>query len=230
MGALVASLAHELNQPLTVIQMNTEMIDLVINNQSIKLNENTNIQNAMDGLKKANQRAATIIQTLRNMFRNGNRVVTTFNFNDLVNEVMLISSSTMQRHHIDIDLQLHGRPLLLTGDKSQLQQVILNLITNASESFPSDITIQKQIVIKTDLCMDFLELTVTDNGSGISPEIKSNIFELLRTNKESGMGIGLWLSKTIVESHKGSITFNTALNTGTCFTVRLPIKDDNVFF
>jgi len=73
-------------------------------------------------------------------------------------------------------------------------------------------------------------LTVTDNGAGISPEIKSNIFELLRTNKESGMGIGLWLSKTIVESHKGSITFNTALNTGTCFTVRLPIKDDNVFF
>ena len=230
MGALVASLAHELNQPLTVIQMNTDMIDLVINNQSIKLNENTNIQNAMDGLKKANQRAATIIQTLRNMFRNGNRVVTTFNFNDLVNEVMLISSSTMQRHHIDIDLQLYGRPLLITGDKSQLQQVILNLITNASESFPANISVQKKIAIETNLCIDFFELTVTDNGSGISPEIKSNIFELLRTNKESGMGIGLWLSKTIVESHKGSITFNTDLNRGTCFTVRLPIKDDNVFF
>ena len=230
MGALVASLAHELNQPLTVIQMNTDMIDLVINNQSIKLNENTNIQNAMDGLKKANQRAATIIQTLRNMFRNGNRVVTTFNFNDLVNEVMLISSSTMQRHHIDIDLQLYGRPLLITGDKSQLQQVILNLITNASESFPANISVQKKIAIQTNLCIDFFELTVTDNGSGISPEIKSNIFELLRTNKESGMGIGLWLSKTIVESHKGSITFNTDLNRGTCFTVRLPIKDDNVFF
>ena len=147
MGALVASLAHELNQPLTVIQMNTDMIDLVINNQSIKLNENTDIQNAMDGLKKANQRAATIIQTLRNMFRNGNRVVTTFNFNDLVNEVMLISSSTMQRHHIDIDLQLYGRPLLITGDKSQLQQVILNLITNASESFPANISVQKKIAI-----------------------------------------------------------------------------------
>ena len=59
MGAFVASLAHELNQPLTVIQMNTEMIDLVINNQNIQLNENVDIQNAMDGLKKANQRAAT---------------------------------------------------------------------------------------------------------------------------------------------------------------------------
>jgi signal transduction histidine kinase len=230
MGALVASLAHELNQPLTVIQMNTDMIDLVINKQSVKLNENTNIQNAMDGLKKAKQRAATIIQTLRNMFRNGNRIVSTFNFNDLVNEVVLISSSTMQRHQIAINVQLYAGPLLITGDKSQLQQVILNLITNASEAFTHELSVQKKIDIKTDLCVDYLELTVTDNGSGISPEIKSTIFELLRTNKDSGMGIGLWLSKTIVESHQGSIIFNTAINSGTCFTVRLPLKKEDVFF
>jgi signal transduction histidine kinase len=64
---------------------------------------------------------------------------------------------------------------------------------------------------------------VRDNGTGISPEIEENIFELLRTNKESGMGIGLWLSKTIVESHHGSIHFTTSTD-GTCFTLHLPIE------
>ena len=229
MGALVASLAHELNQPLTVIQMNTDMIDLVINQQTVKLNENTNIQNAMDGLKKANQRAATIIHTLRNMFRNGNWVVSTFDFNDLVKDVVLISASTMQRHNIAIDVQLCKQPLLISGDKSQLQQVILNLITNASEAFPVDLSTSKRIVIQTKLSGNFFELIVSDNGSGISPEIEANIFELLRTNKDAGMGIGLWLSKTIVESHNGYISFSTSINKGTCFTVGLPLKTEDIF-
>ena len=190
MGALVASLAHELNQPLTVIQMNTEMIDLVINNQNIQLNENVDIQNAMDGLKKANQRAATIIQTLRNMFRNGNRTVSTFDLNDLVHEVVLISTSTLQRQRIDIQVTLCHQPLQITGDKSQLQQVLLNLVTNASEAFPEHFLRAKSIGIWTSLHSGYFELTVRDNGTGISPEIEENIFELLRTNKESGMGIG----------------------------------------
>ena len=223
MGALVASLAHELNQPLTVIQMNTEMIDLVINNQNIPLNENVDIQNAMDGLKKANQRAATIIQTLRNMFRHGNRTVSTFDFNDLVHEVVLISTSTLQRQRIDIQVALCHQPLQITGDKSQLQQVLLNLVTNASEAFPEHFLRAKTIDIRTSLHAGYFELTVRDNGTGISPEIEENIFELLRTNKESGMGIGLWLSKTIVESHRGSIHFTTS-NEGTCFTLHLPIE------
>ena len=230
MGALVASLAHELNQPLTVIQMNTEMIDLVIHAQGVTLNENTNIQNAMAGLKKANQRAATIIHTLRNMFRNGNRVVTTFNFNDLVNDVVLISQSTLQRHAIDLDVQLHAQPLHVTGDKSQLQQVLLNLITNACEAFPETFTSRKQVCIQTLSVNDHIELHVSDNGTGISPEIQSNVFELLRTNKESGMGIGLWLSKSIVESHSGSIHFQTILNQGTTFTVQLPVTAEAMYF
>jgi signal transduction histidine kinase len=206
------------------------MIDLVINSQGITLNENTNIQHAMNGLKKANQRAATIIHTLRNMFRNGNRVVTTFNFNDLVNDVVLISQSTLQRHAIELNVQQHTEPLRVTGDKSQLQQVLLNLITNACEAFPESFTPRKQVRIQTLSVNDHIELHVSDNGTGISPEIESNVFELLRTNKESGMGIGLWLSKSIVESHSGSIQFMTKRHHGTTFTVQLPLTSEAMYF
>jgi signal transduction histidine kinase len=74
------------------------------------------------------------------------------------------------------------------------------------------------------------ELTVTDNGSGIAPDIAASVFELLRTNKDDGMGIGLWLSRTIVESHQGTISFETSATTGTTFRVMLPISADDLIY
>ena len=97
MGALVASLAHELNQPLTVIQLNADMIELVLNDQDVNLHQDASIDKAMTGLRRANQPAATIITTLRNMFRNGPRSIAVFNFNQLVNEVLLLCQPAMQK-------------------------------------------------------------------------------------------------------------------------------------
>ena len=220
MGALVASLAHELNQPLTVIQMNTEMIDLILSSNESQLTQHQSIDKAMIGLKKANQRAATIISSLRNMFGNGSKSVSSFNINDLVNDVLLLSTPTLNNKQIKLNLHLSAEVLNFTGDNSQLQQVLLNLITNASQSF--DKATQKHITIATKLENERIILTVSDNGSGIASEIELFVFELLRTNKIDGMGIGLWLSKSIVESHNGTIEFETSASNGTCFTVSLP--------
>jgi signal transduction histidine kinase len=73
-------------------------------------------------------------------------------------------------------------------------------------------------------------MSVADSGVGISPEIEAVVFELLRTNKESGMGIGLWLSKTIIDSHQGNISFTTQVNQGTRFVVTLPLTTEKMFF
>jgi len=135
MGALVASLAHELNQPLTVIQLNTDMIELALNDHDVELNQDASIDKAMTSLRNANQRAATIIANLRNMLGNGRKSITVFDFNELVTDVLLLCQSTLQKNHIDIQVQLNPQPLKIYGDKSQLQQVLLNLITNASEAF-----------------------------------------------------------------------------------------------
>ena len=230
MGALVASLAHELTQPLSVIQINTDMIGLVLSEHDTKLNQDTNIDKAMTGLRKANQRAVTIITTLRNMFGNGRKSISIFDFNGLVKDVLLLCQSTLQSHSIDLQVNLHSQPLHMTGDKSQMQQVILNLITNASEAFPASFQGAKHISVQTQMERTHIVLTVADNGMGIEPEIEAMVFELLRTNKDTGMGIGLWLSKAIVESHQGKINFTTELNRGTTFRVELPNNSEIKFF
>jgi signal transduction histidine kinase len=103
-------------------------------------------------------------------------------------------------------------------------------LTNAIESFPAKFDGDKTITVQTNLDNDQIVMSVTDNGVGISPEIETDIFELLRTNKESGMGIGLWLSKTIIDSHQGSISFTTNVNQGTQFVVALPLTIEKMYF
>ncbi len=230
MGALVASLAHELNQPLTVIQMNAEMIDLVIANNAMDSNQTSSIHKAMTGLKKANQRAANIISTLRNMFGHGGKSISVFDINDLVKDILLLSQSTLQRHSIDLTEDLHPHALTFTGDKSQLQQVLLNLVTNACESFQADLKKTKVIKVTTRTENENIVFTVSDNGCGIDPAIENSIFELLRTSKEDGMGIGLWLSKTIIESHNGTINFTSSSEMGTTFKVSLPASKEEMCF
>jgi signal transduction histidine kinase len=230
MGALVASLAHELNQPLTVIQMNTDMIELVLNEQDGHNKQDASIDKAVTSLRNANQRAATIITSLRNMFGSGRKTITTFDFNELVRDVVLLCQSSLQRQSIELQVQLNPQALNITGDKSQLQQVLLNLITNASEAFPASYQGVKSVSVQTTLEASNILLTVTDNGSGIEPEIETMVFELLRTSKDTGMGIGLWLSKTIVESHKGEIKFSTKVDQGTIFKVELPATSEAMYF
>ena len=230
MGALVASLAHELNQPLSVIQTNAGMIELVLNDHESKLDQDPRIDRAMTGLRNANQRAATIISTLRNMFGQGRKTISSFDFNELVNDVLLLCQPTFSRHGIQVQIQLHSAALNFTGDKSQLQQVLLNLITNAIEAFPATFEGLKNITIQTNIENNRIVMSVADNGVGISPEIEAVVFELLRTNKESGMGIGLWLSKTIIDSHQGNISFTTQVNQGTRFVVTLPLTTEKMFF
>ena len=230
MGALVASLAHELNQPLSVIQTNAGMIELVLNDHEAKLNQDTRIDKALTGLRNANQRAATIISTLRNMFGQGPKTISSFDFNELVDDVLLLCQPTFSRQGIQVQIQLHSETLNFTGDKSQLQQVLLNLITNAIEAFPATFVGLKNITIQTNIENNRIVMSVADNGVGISPEIEAVVFELLRTNKESGMGIGLWLSKTIIDSHQGTISFTTRANEGTRFVVTLPLTTEKMFF
>jgi signal transduction histidine kinase len=230
MGALVASLAHELNQPLSVIQTNAGMIELVLNDHESKLDQDPRIDRAMTGLRNANQRAATIISTLRNMFGQGPKTISSFDFNELVNDVLILCQPTLNGQGIQVQIQLHSAALNFTGDKSQLQQVLLNLITNAIEAFPATFEGLKNITIQTNIENNRIVMSVADNGVGISPEIEAVVFELLRTNKESGMGIGLWLSKTIIDSHQGNISFTTQVNQGTRFVVTLPLTTEKMFF
>jgi signal transduction histidine kinase len=230
MGALVASLAHELNQPLTAIQLNAELIDSAFTQDSADALNDASIKEAMVDLMKDNQRAATIIKTLRNMFGGGRKSLSSFDLNELINDVLLLCKARLGRNLIDLELNLHPQPLHCTGDKSQLQQVFLNLMTNANDAFPPSHTGVKRVMVRTELLNDTALISVIDNGMGISSDIAESLFELLRTNKVEGMGVGLWLSRTIVEAHQGAIDFKTSADKGTTFTVRLPVTTEPMVY
>jgi len=230
MGALVASLAHELNQPLTAIQLNAELIESAFALNSSEALDDPALKEAMGDLMKDNQRAANIIRTLRNMFGSGNKTLSTFDMNELVSDVVLICKARLHRNVIDLVIDLSPQPLHFTGDKSQLQQVFLNLITNANDAFLPSLVHAKRIEVRTQLHNDKMVISLTDNGTGIAPDIAASMFELLRTNKDDGMGVGLWLSRTIVESHQGSIDFVTRPGVGTTFTVTLPVTSEEMVF
>lgn len=230
MGALVASLAHELNQPLTAIQLNAELIESAFTQGGAEALDDATLKEAMGDLMKDNQRAAGIIRTLRNMFGSGNKTLSTFDINELIADVLLICKARLHRNVIDLVVDASSQPLYFTGDKSQLQQVFLNLITNANDAFLPDQAHAKRIEVRTLLNNDKLLVSVTDNGSGIASDIAASMFELLRTNKDDGMGVGLWLSRTIVESHQGSIDFVTSPGVGTTFKVTLPVTAEQMVF
>jgi signal transduction histidine kinase len=157
------------------------------------------------------------------MFGQGSKAIFVFDFNELAKDVLLLCQPALQKKGIEVQVQLYPLVLPVSGDKSQLQQVLLNLITNASEAFAPAFAGVKQVTVQTELVNKQIALTVTDNGSGISPEAEAVVFELLRTTKETGMGIGLWLSKTILDAHQGKISFTSRVNDGTQFVVTLPL-------
>ncbi|NQW67646.1 MAG: HAMP domain-containing histidine kinase [Burkholderiales bacterium] len=106
---------------------------------------------------------------------------------------------------------------------------ILSLLPTVNQSCTSYLN-PPVILLTTQTEDGNIVITISDNGCGIDPEIENSIFELLRTSKEDGMGIGLWLSKTIIESHSGTIDFISSSDMGTTFNVRLPATDDQMFF
>lgn len=223
MGALVASLAHELNQPLTAIQINAEFIHSTLDPKTSRQVNSEDIKDAMHDLMKENQRAATIITTLRNMFGSGKKSITVFNFNALIEEVLLLCKVKLSARHIQLKLTLPSEALEIAGDKAQMQQVILNLMTNAIEALEGCQRANPCIEVSLTRVGNALALKVRDEGSGIPADIVDSVFDLLRTSKDEGMGVGLWLSRTIVESHRGTIRFETQVNQGTTFTVTVPL-------
>jgi signal transduction histidine kinase len=228
MGALVASLAHELNQPLTAIQLNAEFIDTAL--QSQRPLDSEDIQDAMQDLMKENQRAASIITTLRNLFGSGKKLITVFSLNALIEDVVLLCQIKLTARNIQLRLNLPTEPLEVAGDKAQMQQVVLNLMTNAIEALEGCDRANPCIDVSLTRVDTSVALTVRDPGAGIPQDVADSVFDLFRTSKDQGMGVGLWLSRTIVESHRGTIRFETRVNEGTTFTVTLPLAIGDMIY
>ncbi|MCE2832355.1 MAG: HAMP domain-containing histidine kinase [Oxalobacteraceae bacterium] len=223
MGALVASLAHELNQPLCSIRLNTQLVERIISQDSLETDTDDEVKRLVADLNRDNRRAADIIVKLRKLFEDRSGAMVSLDMNDLVRDCAALVHSHAQAKQVELICQLEdGCPVV--GDQTQLQQVVLNVLNNAIEA-AADSSQAPGLVEVQSICTDTeVILKVSDNGPGISDEMRQSVFELFKTSKAEGMGVGLWLSKTVVNAHLGDIFFESKVGGGTCFEVRLPLN------
>ena len=218
-GALSASIAHELNQPLGASGLNIQFLQKMLSEGGLDPALQREI---LDSLLADNQRAANIIRSLRSVFADEKLATAKVDIAELIDLVLTIARPEIAKQNIQIALKLEDK-LVVTANKGELQQVFLNLLNNAIDALKSTNHTNKQITIRGELSGSAVQLSFADNGTGIDATVQTQMFELLSTTKGTGMGVGLWLCKHIVMRHGGSIWFESLLQQGSTFFVSLPM-------
>lgn len=221
LGALTASIAHEVNQPLSGIVTNASTCVRMLS--ADPPNIAGALETARRTIRDAN-RASEVITGLRGMF--GKRDAATFEevaLNDAVRDVVALSRVELQQGGATLRWELAEDLPPIAGDRVQIQQVILNLLLNASDALSSVKDGPRQITIHTDHDgQESVRLTVRDTGIGIDPTIAPRLFDAFFTTKEAGMGIGLSVCRSIVERHQGRIWASANDGPGASFSFVLP--------
>jgi len=217
-GALSASIAHELNQPLGASTLNIQFLKMKLENEVLNPELGKEI---LDALEEDNKRAATIVKSLRSIFTDGVSHTQVVQLSDLISNVLDIVKPELKSKDIEIKLRVEDG-LMIRVNSTDVEQVILNLLNNTAQAFVNLEASPRQVAIEAIKTGDSVQLSVSDNGAGVSPEFRPQLFELLSTTKQAGMGLGLWLCKHIVTRYDGSIHYEDALGGGAKFVVKLP--------
>jgi C4-dicarboxylate-specific signal transduction histidine kinase len=217
-GALSASIAHELNQPLGASNLNIQFLKMKLEKGVLNPGLGKEI---LDSLEQDNKRAATIVRSLRSIFTEGESNAQEVQLGDLISKVLDIVKPELKGKNIQIQLRV-DEGLMAQVNSSEIEQVILNLLNNAIQALANSGTLQRRIAIEATKADKFAQLSISDNGEGVPAEFKPQLFELLSTTKQTGMGLGLWLCKHIVTRYEGSIQYEDGVGGGARFVIKLP--------
>jgi PAS domain S-box-containing protein len=220
LGVFTASIAHEVNQPLSGIITNagTCLRMLAADPPNLDGARETARRTIRDG-----NRASEVVTRLRALYGKKAPTAEPVNLNEATEEVLALSLSELQRSRVIVRLDLADDLPLVTGDRVQLQQVILNLIRNASDAMIAVADRPRQLLIKTERDEDdHVRLTVQDTGVGFDPQSADRLFESFYTTKNDGMGIGLSVSRSIIESHHGRLWATLNKGPGAAFSFSIP--------
>ena len=204
LSALTASIAHEVNQPLSGIVTNASTCLRMLDATPPDIDGAR--ETARRTIRDAN-RASDVITRLRALFSKREFTLESLDLNEAAREVVALSSNDLQRNGIILQSELAADLPVVTGDRIQLQQVILNLLRNASDAMADVQDRPRQLLIKTEREEhgDHVRLTVRDAGVGLSPQSLGSLFDAFHTTKSGGMGIGLFVSRSIIERHNGRL-------------------------
>jgi len=223
MGELTASLSHELNQPLTAIRnsaqaglrfmktgkLDPEMIDEILKN-----------------IVEDDKRAADVLSSIRQLLKLEKREKQSIDLNPMIKQVGDIFNGELKKKDILLQLNLSESPVYVWGDSTQLQQVLLNFVSNAANSIEEANCEKKIIHINETIIDQNVIVSVRDFGNGISDSIKNNLFKPFVTTRNKGFGIGLAISKSIIDEHEGKIWAENNPDGGATFSFQLNLYSD----
>ncbi|MBR0831398.1 ATPase [Bradyrhizobium manausense] len=217
---LTASIAHEINQPLGAIRTNAETMELMVKSAAPDIAE---IREIVADIRRDEERASEVILRLRSLLKKTPFELREVDLNAIVGETLEFLAALTVGRQVGVDRALEPAPLVVRGDRIQLQQVILNLVVNAIDAMAGMPTAERHIVVRTDRSGNFAEVSIADSGPGIAPDKLSDVFQPFFTTKEHGMGIGLSIARTIVEAHAGQLLAENDAKGGARFRIRLPL-------
>ncbi len=223
MDLMAASIAHEINQPLGAMVTNANAALRWMANANPDLDET---RAALTRIVKDGQRADQIIGGIRSMFKKDIHGRSKLGVNDLVREVATMIEVDLRTHRVSISLELREELPQLVVDRGQLQQVFVNLCANAIEAMRF-VDRARLLRIKSDMIKgaSYVLVSIEDSGTGIEGKHSDRIFEPFFTTKSNGMGIGLTICRSIIESHGGSLQVSANRPYGTIFHVALQSRD-----
>jgi PAS domain S-box-containing protein len=220
LGEMASGLAHELNQPLTAVINYLEASRRLLSESKVA----PEVTAAINEAAAEAQRAGRIIQRLRAFVRRGETERTVADVNRLVAEVMELAAADLRARRVKVELELGPDLPGVKADAVQVQQVILNLLWNAVEAMTNEGRGERRITIRTVRSGEReVEVGVSDTGPGLAPEVRERLFEPFYTTKESGLGLGLPISYSIVEAHGGRLWADPETAAGTTFRFTLPV-------
>ena len=203
MDHLAASLTQELTQPLGAILRNAEAAELFLQGENPDLKE---IRAILMDIRKDDQRAGSVIERMRPLLKYRSLELTSVDLIKLLTETVALTESDARLRQVRVDLQLPAKLPMVRGDRIHLQQVLLNLMLNGMDAMTDVEPKERLLIVRAGLVKDGVaEVSVTDCGTGISPEKMKRLFEPFFTSKPDGLGMGLAISKNLIEAHGGKI-------------------------
>jgi signal transduction histidine kinase len=224
LGQLSAALAHEISQPLSAIQQNGETAQILMQREPLDIEQ---LRAVVDDLVRDNRRATEVVQRLRTWLKQGRMQRETISIQLLAQDVLMLVRSEATAKRVTVECTVPRTLPAVCGDRVHLSQVLLNLVMNAMDASTHAPDARHRVsigasVVAADQCCD---VTVSDDGPGIAPEEINRIFDPFVTSKSDGIGIGLSISRAIVEAHGGKLWAENGERSGATFHFTVPLVD-----
>jgi len=222
LGELSSSLAHELTHPLTAILSNAQAAQRFLARDDADLDE---VREILNDIVTEDQRAGEVIHRLRLLLRKGEppNHCDDVDLNEVVRDVLKLMRNDLINQNVTVDTDLAQNLPPITGDRVQLQQVVLNLVMNGCEAMDDYDSSERQLLIASKSENGTVRVSVTDRGGAIPEEKREQVFERFFTTKKEGMGLGLSICRTIINAHRGEIWATNNAHGGATFHFSLPI-------